>query len=90
MALHNVLHFTAPVTAPAPALPGRRRRARPADVVHLRLHRVDRHPGRTSALFAIAAVLLWGAGIVLGLFAFRSNYEWTGDLLAGWLRWPIW
>jgi hypothetical protein len=86
MAFHNVLRFA----VPAPALAGRRLRARPADIIPLRLRRSGRRPGRSSALFAIAAVLLWAAAVVLGLLAFRTNREWMGDLASGWSGWPTW
>jgi hypothetical protein len=86
MALHNVLPFR----VPAPALVGRRQRARPADVIPLRLHRRGRHPWRANALLAIGAVVLWGAGIVFGLAAFRLNRDWIGDIAPAWPWWPIW
>ena len=84
MALHNVLPFT----VPAPAVVGRRQRARPANVIPLRPRLRPRHPSRATALYAVAAILLWAGGIVLGLAAFRSLGS-MSDFASPWLWWPI-
>jgi hypothetical protein len=85
MALHNVLPF--PTQAP---VAGRRQRARPADVIPLR-PRLRRHrSSRATLLYAFASIVLWGAAVVLGLFTFRLNRVWIGDLISAWPGWPIW
>jgi hypothetical protein len=86
MRLHDVLPF--PVRVPVRAEP--RQRARPADVIPLRLYRRRRHRSLTSALLALGALLLWGGTIILGLAAFRLDRDWIGEIAPAWPWWPIW
>jgi hypothetical protein len=83
----NILVFT------GPALPqGRHRmRAQPAHVIPLRAYRRGHERFNTTALFAVAAILVWAGAIFVALADFRfNNHAWVNDLFPGWQGWPLW
>jgi hypothetical protein len=86
MTPNNILSFSAP---PSPRR-GHRMRPRPADVIPLSAHHRSHERFDTSVLFAVAALLVWGGAIVLGLVDVRLHHGWTNDLFPGWQGWPIW
>lgn len=85
MTPNNLLFFTA-----RPSLGGHRVRARPAKVIPLCAYRHSHDRFHTNVLFAIAAILIWGGAIVLGLVNVRLSHAWTTDLFPGWQGWPVW